>query len=136
MYSDFKKRNGYKVFEFSKQIGKDQYEYTDEFIGEDKFMGVETVKKNGKIIWMMSYYGEVLERLEEDYFNSILRPALCMVGVDEEMIPARGPARLDLNGHLYTFDCHGTIDSFFGEESIYVASTLVYKLHCHGGFIR
>ena len=112
-------------------------EYHDTYFGGKCFLGQEVVYIDGKAIWSMIYHGEGLaEDLAEEAFDSVLRPALSRVGEDPNVLPVRGPGRLEDNGFTYTFVTTGDLNSFNGTEEIYKGKTLVYRLVCSGGKIE
>lgn len=85
----------------------------------------------------MNYYEYSLN--DDEYENAItnaLRPALMQVGIDEKVLPLRGPSRFVNGDYIYTFESNGTMESFTGIEKIYKNNELIYELHCHGGVIK
>ncbi|MDE5539340.1 MAG: XRE family transcriptional regulator [Bacilli bacterium] len=112
--------------------------YHDTFFGGTKFMGEEVVYcDNDKPLWGMNYYGVTLDSTySEEAMDNALRPALIKVGEDASVLPVRGPHNSQNGEYTYTFKSEGTLENFIGEEEIYKNNKLIYKLHCHGGFIE
>lgn len=109
--------------------------YHDTYFGGTKFMGEEIVYKVGKPAWGMNYYGFALDsNISEKVFDAILRPAL-MSGSGNN-IPVRGPKEFIKGDWKYTFVTDGTLSNFTGVEEILKNKEVVYRLHCHGGFIE
>ena len=101
-------------------------------------MGEEVVYESEETpIWGMNYYGVTLdETLSEEAMDNALRPALMQVGVDNSVLPVRGPSKFINGEYKYTFKQTGTMQSFTGIERIYKNNELIYELHCSGGIIK
>lgn len=116
---------------------KDNMIYHDTYFGSTNFLGEEVVYYNNKPIWAMNYHGITVDSsLSEEAMDQALRPALMMVGEDNDILPLRGPSKLENNGYTYLFSSTGTIEEFEGKEEIYKDKKLIYKLTCHGGSIK
>ncbi len=110
--------------------------YHDTYFGGTKFIGEEIVYIDNETYWGMNYYGVTIdETYEEEAMDNALRPALMMVGVDENVIPVRGPSEYINNGYRYTFNVQGDIENFNGIETIYKDNVKIYELRCSGGLI-
>ncbi len=112
--------------------------YHDTYFGGTKFMGEEVVYFNEETpIWGMNYYGITLdESLSEEAMDKALRPALMMVGEDNDVIPVRGPRNFKNGEYEYKFSTNGDLDCFDGVETIHKGKEKVYELKCHGGIIK
>ncbi|MEY9185847.1 hypothetical protein ABIG06_007401 [Bradyrhizobium sp. USDA 326] len=113
------------------------YAYRDIYFGMAFFVGQETVSRDGRVIWSMSYSGGVhAEIRDRDAFLEIykfLRQALLGVGVDE---PYRGPRLFEQAGMIYRNEIEGALDRFHGVEIIARDSgTPLYELR-YGGLLR
>lgn len=131
-------RVGSKDYQYEEEINGKKFVYHDTYFGGTKFMGEEVVYCDDDIpVWGMNYYGVTLDdSLSEEAMDKALRPALMKVGEDKNVLPVRGPGKLENDGYVYTFKVTGTIESFFGTEEIYKDDKLIYRLHCHGGIIK
>lgn len=131
-------RLGSKDYEYETMINGKSYKYHDTYFGGTKFIGEEVVYIDSSFpLWAMNYYGVTLdESLSEEFMDNALRPALMKVGIDEYVLPLRGPSKFENNGFIYTFKTEGTIENFEGLEEIYKDNKLIYKLYCHGGIIK
>lgn len=116
----------------------DEMVYHDTYFGGTKFMGEEVVYLNDETpIWGMNYYGVTLdESLSEEAMDKALRPALMLVGDDEEVIPVRGPHIYKNGEYEYSFSVNGDLNYFEGVETIHKGETKIYELKCHGGLIK
>ena len=112
--------------------------YHDTYFGGTKFMGEEVVYFNEETpIWGMNYYGITLsESLSEEAMDKALRPALMMVGEDNDVIPVRGPRKFKNGEYEYKFSTNGNLDCFEGVETIHKDKEKVYELKCYGGIIK
>ncbi len=116
---------------------KDHLIYHDTYFGETNFIGEEVVYLDNKIYWAMNYYGVTLdEKTSEEAMDSVLRPALMLVGEDNNVIPVRGPKEFDHGEYKYTFEIEGDLDYFSGIEIIYKNDKKIYELKCNGGLIK
>lgn len=131
-------RLGSSDYHYENKMQGEKMIYHDTYFGGTKFMGCEVVYQEGNTPkWGMNYYGVTLDNdLSEEAMDKALRPALMKVGEDKSVLPVRGPARLENEGYVYTFNSEGEIDNFTGVEEIYKDGKLIYRLRCHGGIIE
>lgn len=115
-----------------------KFAYHDTYFGSVRFMGEEVVYcGEGAPKWGMNYRGETLRPdMSEAAMDAVLRPALGMVGEDKEILPVRGPRKLERDGYVYEFEVTGTLESFHGEETLTKDGELIYKLVCDGGIVE
>lgn len=114
------------------------YAYRDIYFGMGFFVGQETVSRDERVIWSMSYSGGVrAESTDRDTFLAIykfLRQALLRVDVEE---PYRGPRLFEQDGMAYRNEIEGGIDRFHGMETIARQdNTPLYELRYGGGLLR
>lgn len=130
-------RLGSRDFEYSSIIDGKKYVYHDTYFGGKKFLGSEVVYiDDNQPKWGMNYYGISLTDDSEDFFDSILRPALMCVGEDNSVIPIRGPKEFVNGEFTYKLDVKGDLSNFEGVESIYKNDTLIFKVILNGGIIE
>ena len=130
-------RLGSKDYHYEDKIGDMKVSYHDTYFGGEKFIGSEVVYINDKPIWAMNYNGySVVENLSEEAMDNALRPALMQVGVDNSVLPVRGPSKFVNGEYKYTFEQSGTMENFTGLERIYKNDILIYELHCSGGIVK
>jgi hypothetical protein len=114
------------------------YAYRDIYFGMGFFAGQETVSRDGRVIWSMSYSGGVrAEITERDEFLAIykfLRQALLGVSVEA---PYRGPRLFEQMGMVYRNEIDGGLDRFHGVETIaWHDGAQLYELRYGGGLLR
>ena len=130
-------RLGSKDYHYVEMVDDKEIIYHDTYFGGEKFIGEEVVYINNTPYWAMNYYGNTINpNLSEEAMDNALRPALMEVGIDESVLPVRGPSKFENGEFLYTFECNGTMENFIGIERIYKNNELVYELKCHGGIIK
>jgi hypothetical protein len=109
-------------------------EYSDIYYGFDPFIGQETVRNHGKMIWVMNYSGKtVLDEEGATQLYTFLKKALC---TPDPELPLRGPSWLNEDIYIYTNKVEGDIDSFSGQETILIAGKESYRLLYHGGTVK
>lgn len=111
--------------------------YRDVYFGGAFFVGQETVYHSGVPRWSMSYAGGVIQTgdVAQDLGKvyGFLRCALRLVTPDR---PYRGPACLRDGDLSYKDESHGTLEDFWGAESITERGMEIYRLRYAGGLIR
>lgn len=114
------------------------YAYRDIYFGMGFFVGQETVSRDERVIWSMSYSGGArAEITDRDTFLAIykfLRQALLGVSVEE---PYRGPRMFEQEGMVYRNEVEGTLDRFHGVETISrLDGRPLYEPRYSGGLLR
>lgn len=105
--------------------------YRDRYYGWDPFAGEEVVTENGKVVWLMNYYGRCLpDGVTPSQVYVFLSKALSEV---TEEAPYRGPEEYEEDGFTYTCCINGGFQSFRGAEKILYRGKDVYWLLFHGG---
>ena len=111
---------------------KDDWKYHDNYFGGEPYGGREVVFYKGKPVWMMVYYGWVVEGNNPNDVYGILTKALRSSNID---MPYRGPKELIDGDSKYVNEIHGEVGNFFGEEKIYKGDTLLYVAKYMGDFV-
>lgn len=114
------------------------YAYRDIYIGMGFFVGQETVSRDDRVVWSMSYSGGVrAEITDRDIFLAIykfLRQALLDVSVE---YPFRGPHLFEQAGMIYRNEVEGALDRFHGVETIARQDGVpLYAVRYSGGLLR
>ena len=114
------------------------YAYRDIYFGMGFFVGQETVSRDGRVIWSMSYSGGVISDLaDRDTFLEIykfLRQALLAIPLEK---PFRGPRLFEQADMIYRNEDQGALDRFHGVETIAQHDgTPLYELRYSGGLLR
>ena len=110
------------------------FRYLDRYYGFNPFAGTEHIHAaDGPLLWVMNYYGRVLPICADPMkVYAFLKEAMRLVTPE---YPFRGPALFEKDNLRYENQQHGTIDGFYGIESIYENHEKVYFLHYHGGIV-
>lgn len=106
----------------------DEWESHDNFFGGEPYGGRTVVFYKGKPVWIMVYYGWVLEGVKPDSVYTILREALMRMPEDA---PLRGPRKHKGYRNKWT----GDVGRFSGEENITESGKLIYKANYMGGWV-
>ena len=101
------------------------YRYHDNYFGGEPYGGREVVFYKEKPIWIMVYYGWVVEGVDNEEVYEILTEALSNAPID---MPYRGPKDFVKVDYRY-------VNDFNGEEKIYKGSTLLYTARYMGGLV-
>ncbi|RXH25053.1 MULTISPECIES: DUF5680 domain-containing protein [Bradyrhizobium] len=114
------------------------YAYRDIYFGMGFFVGQETVSRDDRVIWSMSYSGgvraEIRDRESFLAIYKVLRQAL--LGVRAEQ-PYRGPPLFEQAGMVYRSEVEGALGRFHGVETIaWQDGTKLYELRYSGGLLR
>ncbi|MBR0822228.1 DUF5680 domain-containing protein [Bradyrhizobium liaoningense] len=114
------------------------YAYRDIYFGMGFFVGQETVSRDDRVIWSMSYSGgaraDIADQSTLLEIYKFLRQALLGVSVEE---PYRGPRLFEQSGMTYRNEVEGTLDRFHGIETIARHDgALLYELRYSGGLLR
>jgi hypothetical protein len=110
-----------------------EYFYRDRYYGSNKFIGEEVVWKEGKVYWLMNYYGRIFENNNSKETYNFLKKAMRKVTKER---PFRGPSELIEENWKYFDKSEGTIENFNGKEEIYFKGKKVYELIYHGGLLK
>lgn len=111
---------------------KGNYKYHDNYFGGEPYGGREVVFYKSKPVWMMIYYGWVVEGVENSEVYGILTKALSNVTLD---MPYRGPKEF-VDGDLkYVNTLDGDVENFSGEEEIFKGDILLYTARYMGGLV-
>ncbi len=107
--------------------------YRDIYVGMLRFAGQEVVYYEDRAIWSMSYAGGICTNVDAHAAGRIyafLRQAL--LDAPAEM-PLRGPRLLTNESMHYTCQCSGSLDRFYGAETITSGTESLYQLYFSGG---
>lgn len=109
----------------------DEFEYRDLFYGYNPFFGQETVKTNGKVIWLMNYGGGITDNsADQEQTYRFLKT--CLLDVPREE-PYRGPSKIIEGDMTYENRVEGNIERFQGTEIIKIDDKIIYNLNYGGG---
>ena len=108
------------------------WSYHDNYFGGEPYGGREVVFYKNKPLWMMVYYGWVVDGIDPDRVYPILTKALRNSTIDK---PYRGPDEYIEESTIYANDMEGDVENFRGEERIYDGEELLYIARYMGGII-
>lgn len=111
---------------------KGDWGYHDNYFGGEPYGGREVVFYKDKPVWMMVYYGWVVEGVDTKKVYPLLTKALSKSTVDK---PYRGPEEYIEGDSIYANDMEGDIENFRGEERIYDGEELLYIARYMGGLV-
>jgi len=116
------------------EYNKENFKYRDRYYGFDPFVGEEVVWQDGKFVWGMNYYGEILsDSISSKEMYGFLQKAMRLVSEDR---PFRGPESFKDGDFEYFDENNGDIESFYGTEKIAHKGQEIYRLRYHGGTIQ
>ncbi len=109
------------------------WKYHDNYFGGEPYGGREVVFFKNEPVYMMTYYGWVVEGVSEvkDVYKT-LQGALTLIPEDK---PYRGPENYSIDNYQYTNNFIGEIDNFSGEEIITADGSEVYRAKYMGGLV-
>ncbi|GLH79195.1 hypothetical protein SSBR45G_41040 [Bradyrhizobium sp. SSBR45G] len=127
------------LLEGSKQLDYQagRFAYRDIYFGMGYFVGQETVSRETRVIWSMSYHGGIRPDLSDRGLivavYAFLRKALLRVDVDR---PYRGPASFAVDDLSYRNESEGDLARFVGAETVFQSGRVVYDLRYGGGLLK
>ncbi|MFH1174551.1 MAG: DUF5680 domain-containing protein [archaeon] len=127
-------RPGFKELEYSQE----KWNYRDSYVGFFSAPGQEVVRFQGKPVWIMSYSGGMRPLFNtnivyaKEVFAFLKR---CLLLIPEDS-PFRGPKLHEEGDWKYTNNVQGDLSYFFGYESIFHQSELVFRQQYIGGAVR
>lgn len=106
--------------------------FHDNYFGGEPFGGREVISHNNKPVWMMVYYGFVVDTTPLAEVYGFLKKALLNFKDDA---PHRGPEKLEEGEWLYTNTVDIDFSNFSGEEVITFKNKEVYRAKYQGGLV-
>jgi hypothetical protein len=117
------------------QFHEDPFSYLDSYFGGSDFLGQEVVYHEGEPVWVMNYYGRILE-------PSLISAVEAGQIIQESLSRMYGEGRF-LGGFehatakgTYIDTSDGDVTSFTGRERITREGVKVYELVYHGGLVK
>jgi hypothetical protein len=126
--------------EYTYQEG--QWLYRDCYAGSLVDGGMELIWFNNKPIWMMSYYGGIIEPCDSNLQKAnitshevfaLLKNALFHCPPE---MPIRGPQEFSQGQFVYKNMITGSISKFSGDESIAYDGIIIYEQKYIGGLLQ
>jgi Domain of unknown function (DUF5680) len=109
------------------------WRFHDNFFGGEPYGGRAVVFVKGRPLWMMVYYGWV-DGTDADIqpVYTFLQAALRQAPAE---LPLRGPEEFSDGRFTYRMAVHGTVENFWGEETIHRDGRQVYVARFAGGLV-
>lgn len=104
----------------------------DNFFGGEPYGGRTIVFYQNQPVWLMVYYGWVIDGAELKPIYTALRNALKQMPSEA---PYRGPQNYSEDNFVYANSWSGTVERFSGEEQILSNNKLVYRANYMGGLV-
>ena len=111
------------------------WKYLDSYVWNKDGGGEEIIYFKDKPVWVMNYYGYLIETKDSKTVYSFLKEALSQKHPD---LPVRGKNLEDEERSLrynIIFE-KKDIGNFIGKEMIFQNGKIVYECYIHGGFIK
>ncbi len=110
-------------------------EYLDSYFGSTDFLGQEVVYEQTAPVWVMNYYGRILE---PTHFDGARAAAVVKVGRGALYLEHRflGDHRVKTDDGVFYNQSSGDHSAFWGREWIEHEGQTVYELVYHGGFVK
>lgn len=110
------------------------WKYHDNYFGGEPFGGREVVFFQNRPVYMMVYYGWVIEGVSD--FQAVYKTLQEALTLIPENKPFRGPEKYKPGDFEYLNNFQGEIDNFFGEEVIRLNDGKeIYKAKYFGGLV-
>ncbi len=113
-------------------FARDAWRLHDNFFGGEPYGGRTVVFHEDRPVWMMVYYGCVVEGSEPNWVYGLLRRALMQMPAD---CPLRGPEEYGEADGAYRNAWEGDVGRFSGEEQIVQGAQTIYRAQYSGGFV-
>ena len=117
------------------QFHEGAFSYLDSYFGSADFLGQEVVYFEGKPVWVMNYYGRILEPslITAEEAGQIIQESLSRMYNEGRFL---GGFEHSTRNSIYVDTSEGDITSFTGREWIMRENVKVYELVYHGGLVK
>lgn len=117
------------------QFHEGAFSYLDSYFGGSDFLGQEVVYYEGKPVWVMNYYGRILEPtlITAAEAGHIIQQSLSKMYEEGRFL---GGFEHTVGDDVYADTSEGDVISFTGTEWITRAGAKVYELVYHGGLVK
>ncbi|PKA41068.1 hypothetical protein CWR43_22805 [Rhizobium sullae] len=112
------------------------WRYLDSYFGGTDFAGQEVVWLSGEPIWVMNYFGRIVEPslIDGQKAGVVIKAALSTMYAEHQRF--LGGMEFEHAFGFYADDSTGDCDHFSGRETIIVEERRAYELDYRGGLIR
>lgn len=117
------------------QFREGAFSYLDSYFGGADFLGQEIVYYEGKPVWVMNYYGRILEPslITAEEIGQIIQESLSRMYNEGRFL---GDFEHSTRNSTYVDRSEGDVTSFTGRERIIREGFKVYELTYHGGLVK
>lgn len=117
------------------QFHDGEFAYLDSYFGGTDFLGQEVVYYQGSPVWVMNYYGYILEPqlITATETGQIIKKSLSKLYEEKRFL---GGFEYKSQNGTYTDTNDGDVASFTGKEWITREGIKVYELVYHGGLVK
>ena len=117
------------------QFHEGAFSYLDSYFGGSDFLGQEVVYHEGEPVWVMNYYGRILEPslISAGEAGQIIQESLSRMYEEGRFLGGFEHAT-PLGTYVDASD--GDVTSFTGRERITREGVKVYELFYHGGLVK
>jgi hypothetical protein len=117
------------------QFHEGPFSYLDSYFGGSDFLGQEVVYYEDRPIWVMSYYGRILEPslISAAEAGQIIQESLSRMYREGRFL---GGFEHATSKGIYVDTSDGDVTSFTGREWITREGVQVYELVYHGGLVK
>ena len=117
------------------QFHEGAFSYLDSYFGATDFLGQEVVYFEGEPVWVMNYYGRILELalITAAETGQIIQESLSRMYEEGRFL---GGFEHSTGDSTYVDTSKGDITSFTGREWIMRENVKVYELVYHGGSVK
>ena len=117
------------------QFHEGVFSYLDSYFGGSDFLGQEVVYYEGQPVWVMNYYGRILEPslITAAEAGQIIQESLSRMYQEGRFL---GGFEHSTENSTYVDTSEGDITSFIGREWITRENVKVYELTYHGGLVQ
>jgi hypothetical protein len=117
------------------QFHEGSFSYLDSYFGGSDFLGQEVVYHEGEPVWVMNYYGRILEPalISAAEAGQIIRESLSRMYGEGRFL---GGFEHATSKGTYVDTSDGDVTSFTGREWITREGARVYELVYHGGLVK
>ena len=117
------------------QFSEGDFFYIDSYFGGADFLGQEVVYYQDEPVWVMNYYGRILEpsQIEAAEAGQIIKQSLSAMYKEDRFL---GGFEFTIDSDRYIDTSQGDLTMFTGTEWIERAGVKVYELVYHGGLVK
>jgi hypothetical protein len=111
------------------------WRYLDSYFGGTDFLGQEVVWTNDDPVWVMNYYGRILDpaMIDGSRAGAVIKESLSTLYRQGRFL---GEFEHAVGQYRYVDSSTTSVENFRGVERIYCGDREVYRLDYHGGLVK